>query len=347
MTHTKRSIKPLLLALTFVSVLFVASCAKTPPIDTPDSIASLEKVELGGVNQWILVRGNDVKNPVLLFLHGGPGSTQIPLAHYYGYPLEEHFVVVHWDQRGAGKSYHPTIPPDSMNIGQFMSDTHELVLMLRQRFGVDKVYLMGKSWGSLLGIRVVQSYPDLFYAYVGIGQVAHMEKNEAISYKFVLREAKARANKRAIRELTMIGPPPYDNMLELAIQRVWLSEFDGVVFNEAGKNAKVGKISVEYTPLDRMKRVWGTIYSPWHMWDEIMETDFFEQAPRLEVPIYFFLGRHDYNTPFELAEQYFEMLDAPSGKELIWFEDSAHSPNFEETEKFARMMVEKVLEETK
>ena len=339
-------LKPVLIALLSLLGVAAISCAgKTPAINTPNGIASLEKVELGGINQWILIRGKDRSNPVLLFLHGGPGGAQMPYAHFYGYPLEDHFVVVHWDQRGAGKSFHLDIPADSMNIEQFVSDCHELVQMLRKRFGVDKIYLIGKSWGTLLGVRVVHRYPGLFYAYVGMGQCVDMPQNEAISYQFVRDEARKRKNHLAISTLKMIGPPPYRLTSDVAVQRIWLNKFGGVIYNEAGREARIGPSSVEYTPLDRIKYKFGGIYSAALMWNEIMTVNFLEQAPRLDLPVYFFTGRHDYNTPFEMVEVYYEALDAPMGKKIVWFEDSGHSPNFEETEKFAQEML-KVLEET-
>jgi pimeloyl-ACP methyl ester carboxylesterase len=343
----KRHIKHLAFLVLLLSAMTAMSCAsaKTPAINTPHGIASLEKVRLGRVDQWILIRGNDMSNPVLLFLHGGPGGAQMPYAHFYGYPLEEHFVVVHWDQRGAGKSFHLDIPAGSMNIDQFVSDAHELTLMLIERFGVDRIYLVGKSWGTLLGVRVVHLYPDLFYAYVGMGQCVDMPQNEAISYQFVWEEARKRKNYLAIATLKMIGPPPYRLTSDVAVQRIWLDKFGGVIYNEAGREARIGPESVEYTPLDRIKYQFGGIYSAALMWNEIMTVNFLAQAPKLDLPVYFFTGRHDYNTPFELVETYYEILDAPKGKKIIWFENSGHSPNFEETEKFAEEML-KVLHET-
>jgi pimeloyl-ACP methyl ester carboxylesterase len=329
------------------SVLALASCAKTPPMKTPNGIASLEKVKLGGVEQWILIRGQDSSNPVLLFLHGGPGSPEMPLEHHFGAGLEEHFVVVHWDQRGAGKSYSPRIPAETMTIEQFVSDTHELAELLRQRLGAEKTYLVGHSWGTLLGTKVVQRYPELFYAYIGIGQCVDMQRNESISYQFVMDEARKRNNSTALRQLEKIGPPPYDNLRELGTQRKWLTRFGGGITRE-GKFSPLIKIAIkapEYTPADFLKYLYGNYYGSKHLEDEVMTINFLEQVPRLDVPVYFFEGRHDYNTPWELVQEYYDRLGAPQGKQLIWFENSAHSPNLEEPEKFVEELL-KVVEDT-
>ncbi len=339
----KRYFTLLLLSLS-ASTLISCAGARTPEITTPDGIASLEQVELGGVEQWILIRGNDVSNPVLLFLHGGPGSCQMPYSYFYREGLEERFIVVHWDQRGAGKSFH-FLQPSEMEIDDFVSDAHELSMLLIERFNKEKIYVIGKSWGTILGLKLVHRYPELFYAYIGMGQCVDLERNEAISYQFVLDEARKRDNGTAKLTLKMIGPPPYRLTSDVAVQRYWLDKFGGVIWNEKGREAKIGPESVEYTRIDRIRYAVGGIYSSGLMWNEILEVNFLEEAPRLELPVYFFTGRHDYNTPFELAEEYYKVLEAPMGKHMVWFDESGHSPCFEEKDKFAQEMV-KVVEET-
>jgi pimeloyl-ACP methyl ester carboxylesterase len=345
---TPRKTMGLVAVLVIMSLASMSCAGRTPAIATPHGIASLEKVKLGGVEQWILVRGNDVKAPVLLFVHGGPGSPEMPLARQFGPGLEKSFVVVHWDQRGAGKSFHSGIPPESMNVAQFIADAHELALLLRARFAADKIYLVGHSWGSLLGILTVHQYPELFYAYVGIGQVVELSRNEAISYQFVLNQAETRNKPLAAANLKRIGPPPYSGMAELMVQRRYLSKFGGAVYKKPEGGGMVSRAlkSTEYTPLDYLRYAGGTYFSIKQMWDEVLTYNLFEQVPSLDVPVYFFEGRHDYNTPWELVQEYYDKLDAPRGKTLIWFEDSAHSPNLEEPERFADMLTTRVLPET-
>jgi pimeloyl-ACP methyl ester carboxylesterase len=332
-----------------LAALAVSSCAaKTRPINSPDSIFELQKVILGGVEQWILIRGNDAGNPVLLFLHGGPGSPEMPLNHEYGELLEERFVLVHWDQRGAGKSHGDCVPTETMNVEQFISDACALTHYLRHRFDQEKIYLMGHSWGSLLGALTVSRHPELYLAYIGIGQVVDMERNEEISYQFVLEEAKKRDEKLAVRRLEKIGPPPYDDLGELMVQRNYLQKYGGATYDAKGYNQMIltNLKAPEYTPADQINYLRGAYFSINNMWDEVLTYDLTRQVPRIEVPVYFMHGRHDYNTPWELVEEYYEKLDAPAGKTLIWFENSAHSPNMEEPERFAEAMVERVLAET-
>jgi pimeloyl-ACP methyl ester carboxylesterase len=328
-------------------ILVTACCASTPPIDTPRGIAVLEQITLGGLKQWVLIRGDDTEKPLLLFLHGGPGMPAIPFEHEMR-ELEESFIVVIWDQRGAGKSYSDNIPKESMNIRQFVADTYELIQMLLKRFHKERLYLIGHSCGSILGVLTVQQHPELIYAYIGIGQIADMVENERLSYEFVLNKALESKNEAAITELRKIQPPYRDKIDDLMIQRKWLGKFGGVVFEEVNYNKLIAivKEAPEYTVGDLLKIEPGSLFSTKCLWDELLSINFFKQAAKLDVPVYFFLGRHDYNTPFVLAEEYFAKLVANKGKQIIWFEDSAHIPILEEREKFINILTLKVLPET-
>ncbi|RJP24501.1 MAG: alpha/beta hydrolase [Candidatus Abyssobacteria bacterium SURF_5] len=317
-------------------------------IQTPNGIDSLEEVVLGGVKQWILIRGMDTANPVLLHLHGGPGSADICIARHFDGELPRHFIVAHWDQRGAGKSYSRRIPVDSMNRTQFVSDVRELSEMLRERFHVPKIYLVGHSWGSEIGVLTAARHPELFYAFVGVGQVVEKGEQEEISYRFVMDMARKSADENALKELEGIGPPPYDSHSELGIQRKWLDRFGGVSHNKSltfANFVKIGLTSPDYSLLDGLRFFRGGEFSAKSMWAERINCNLFEEAPRIEVPVYFFVGRYDYNTPFELAERYYQQLDAPQGKQLVWFENSGHMIPYEEPEKYCAELL-RVLKET-
>lgn len=173
----------------------------------PTGVVSLEKIKLGGIDQWISVRGKNTDNPIMLYLHGGPGTPVMPLFRHFQAPFEDHFIVVQWEQRGAGKSYSRKIPKETMTIEQFISDLHELIEILRKRFNKKKIYLMGHSWGSVFGTFTVQRYPELFYAYIGVGQANNTIETEKIMYQFVLDKALELNNRKAIRQLKKIGPP--------------------------------------------------------------------------------------------------------------------------------------------
>jgi pimeloyl-ACP methyl ester carboxylesterase len=315
-------------------------------IETPNGIESLETVELGGVEQTIYLRGHDRNNPVMLFLHGGPGVPEMPLARDFGLQLEEHFVVVHWDQRGAGNSCISDVPDESLNLEQYLLDTVELVNLLRSRFGVEKLYLVGHSWGSILGVMIAERHPELFYAYVGMGQVVNMDRGEEISYRFVLDRAKAEGNEEALEELATIHPP-YATTQELLTQRAWLSHYHGDIYEGGGTSELVRGVlfSPEY-PIGKKLSFYGcAINSVDQAWGDLQDFDFIRDVPRLDVPVYFFAGRHDYNTPFELVEEFSSTLEAPHN-EIVWFENSAHSPNLEESDLYQDILINKVLPET-
>ena len=207
---------------------------------------ALARISLGGIEQAIFIQGEKESNPVLLFLHGGPGVPIIPFVQdvdAYA-KLQKHFVMVYWDQRGAGYSYHADIPVESMNIAQFLADTHELVEILRTRFQASKIYLVGHSWGSLLGVLTVARYPELFYAYVGIGQAVDLQENEHVSYQFAVAAATKTDNHRALQQLTAIGPPPYSSYKEMLVERKWVQRLGG------------GKRTPPAYPLSLLGRVW-------------------------------------------------------------------------------------------
>ncbi|MEO8512382.1 MAG: alpha/beta hydrolase [Ignavibacteria bacterium] len=313
-----------------------------------ESITSLEKVTLGGKEQWILIRGVNKRNPVILFLHGGPGTSDMGLLRRNMRELEEHFVVVTWDQPGAGKSFSAGIPGTSMNINRFVSDTHELTKNLCNRFNHKKIFLAGHSWGSVLGILSIQKYPELYYAYIGIGQIANMQENESVSYKWTLEQAKRSNNKSDITKLDKIGKPPYagDWRKKFMTQRRLLGKYGGELYgNSNGAFTLVLKnliLSPEYSLKDKVNFFRGIFVSVKLIFPELMTIDLKSQALLLKVPVYFVLGKHDYEAPFMIAEEYFKILKSPV-KELIWFEDSAHLPHIEENLKFTNLLINHIL----
>jgi pimeloyl-ACP methyl ester carboxylesterase len=327
------------------------------------AIVSLEKMKLGGIDQWISLRGRDIGNPILVYLHGGPGTPVMPLFRYHQEPLEDYFIVVQWEQRGAGKSFSWKIPKASMTIDQFISDLHDLIKILCKRFDKKKVYLMGHSWGSVFGIMTVQRYPHLFHAYIGVGQASSTIETEKRMYQFVLKRAKEFGDGKAVRVLEKIGPPfeemqpPYTTFYKggfLAKMRVYglVAKYGGIIYNVKGYSSLIRGffkylplLKPEYSVFDLLQIMQGNIFSARAMTRELLTVNLFEQVPELEVPVYILMGRHDYNWSAEHAKRYFDMLKAPQ-KEFTWFEKSAHAPNGEEPEKFNKILIEKVLPET-
>ena len=310
------------------------------------SIASLERVRLGGIEQTVLLRGHDATRPVLLFLHGGPGGTAMPLAHEFTSRLEEHFVVVHWDQRGAGKSYAADIPAESMTVAQFVQDCRELVQHLTHRFQQAKVYLVGHSWGTQLGILAASRYPELFHAYVGVAQVVNVRQAEAISWQFALAGARAARDGVTEARLSRMHPPAYDGRVEdLLFERACVSRYGGSYVDPARDQALFRKYfqSPEYSLLDLRKLKKGSHWSLSLMWRQVVDWDLPQQVPALAVPAYFLHGRSDRVTPTELVRDYVDSLAAPR-KKLVWFERSAHCLPFEEPERFQQVLVEELLQ---
>jgi len=305
-----------------------------------NSIAELERVSLGGTEQSILIRGNDRSNPILLFLHGGPGYPQISYARKYQELLEQHFIVVNWDQRGSGKSYHWGMSEKDLSVDRMVEDTRELTDYLLERFGKRKLFLVGHSWGSMLGILTAQKYPDRYYAYIGIGQVADSPLGELRSYEFALAEAKRRGNSQAVRELEEVGEPPYRNpRKDATLERKWVAEFGGSERNiDTGKDLVKGVIfSPEYSWLDGIKLALGDSLSRNAILPQTADANLFESVPELSIPVFFMMGKYDFMTPSEVAYDYYLRLKAPS-KKFVWFDKSAHFPHFEEKELFSALM---------
>ncbi|XZN98278.1 MAG: alpha/beta fold hydrolase [Microcoleus sp.] len=325
--------------------------ASTPPIldvngkPIPNSIAVLEKVKLGGSEEWISIRGKDSRNPVLLFLAGGPGGSQLVTARRALAGLEDRFVVVNWEQPGAGKSF-DAVDRSKLTPDRYITDTRELVLNLRQRFGKEKVYVLGESWGSALGIMVVQRYPDLFHAFIGTGQMVAFLENDRICYDFALRLAAERGDTKQVEKLKQQGLPPYYGNDVFWKSATYLTEtLNYMNQNPAianGFNTLQDLAGSEYGLYDKVNFIRGLLDTFGVVYQQLWDVDFRKQATRLEVPVYFLIGRHDVNAPPKLTEEYFNLLTAPH-KELIWFERSGHNPWVNESTKFVDAIVNKVL----
>lgn len=299
----------------------------------------LESIVLGGIRQWVLLRGQRAHAPVLLFLHGGPGVPLFPFAREIGVTagLEQHCTVAYWEQRGTGKSFSSSIAVSSMRLDQFLSDTLELSAWLCRRFKTQRIYLLGHSWGSILGTLAAAQAPELFHAYIGVGQVAHVARGETASYEWVVEQARQDHHARALQELKALGPAPHDHR-GMLLERKWVAHFGG-----AWHHARRGDLprlvrqilrTPEYTWADRLRMARDPFFSLRHLIREKYTVDLLSQVPALQVPVYFLEGRHDFTVPSMIAREYFDVLQAPQGKHWIWFEQSAHLPHLEEPHAF-------------
>ena len=318
---------------------------KTPPFRgrngeiLPDSIAAINYLRLGGLDQWVMIRGESLANPPLILLHGGPGFSEMRFFRHFNAPLEKTFTVVYWDQRGAGKSFDRKIPRSSMTVEQFISDLDELVEVVRKLTGKSKVAIFGHSWGSVLGPLYAARFQEKVAVYVGSGQIGDWAASESASYAFVLSQAQRLDNRKALRELGAIGPPPHASS-SLWTERSWLQRFAGQFQARALWNMGRVVLGGPESSVFDLPNIWrGFRFSLDAMWAEVSVLNLMTLVPALEMPVFFFIGRHDHWVPPEISVAYFDVLTAPS-KRLVWFEESGHEPFVDEAVKFNAAMKE-------
>ena len=327
-------------AVFFGFIIFVIICVAlwlqfehgyTPKIKDKNSIASLEQVQLGNFKQWVLIRGASKSLPVLLFLHGGPGMPMMYLEHDFGRELEQHFIVVCWDRLGAGKSFYPGIPHQAMSVTREIDDTHQLIELLCARFSQKKVYLVGHSYGSYLGMLATARYPELMAAYIGVGQDTDPKMEQEVQDSFLRGQAMAAGNRQLLEQL--------DNHKRVDREQ-WLFEYHAELYQAASfwPILWTGLKAPEYKLSDVMAVTSGVSFTHKYIKYDAIDTPFTKNLKSLSVPVYFFLGRHDYTTPSSLAVSYLNSLTAPY-KEVVWFDNSAHFPFWEEPFKFTSEML--------
>jgi len=314
-----------------------------------EGVERLEKVRIGGIDQWVSIRGSDRRNPVLLMLHGGPGWVSMPTSWYFQRGWEEYFTVVQWDQRGAGKTYaanEPSVIAPSMTREQMVADSEEMVAWLRREFGKEKIFLLGHSWGSYLGLEVAQRHPEWLHAYIGIGQISNAPESERRGWAWTLQQAQEDDNAKAVAELQELAPYAKGTapvpLQSLFKQRKWLNYYGGMVHNRRGGDAEAAaiKLSPEYSDAD-VAAVWnGNDFSMEHLLSEVLSLDM-SSVRRVDTPVFLFLGRHDHNVSSELAAKWADNLTAPE-KQIIWFEQSAHEVMIEEPGKTLLTLVQQV-----
>jgi proline iminopeptidase len=326
--------------------------AEERAIRSPNGIDSLEPVRIGGIDQWIEVRGQNVNNPILLFIHGGPGIAFMPLAGWFQGPWEKYFTVVQWDQRGAGKTYatnNEELQRRTMNVPQMQQDALDVVNYLRNRFKREKIFVLGHSWGSVLGLWLAHEHPEVIYAFVGSGQVVSFEQNETVAYQDTLQQARERHNEQAVKDLEGIAPYPPANVdsKKLSILRDWERDLLGPPpstpqFIDTKKILTSVVSAPEYSLADDYGWIHGTPFSISTLLPELMKIDLGKLGFDFRVPIFFFEGRHDPYCPPSLIWDYTQTIEAPQ-KEFVWFDNSGHFPFFEEQQKFANELVQQVL----
>jgi pimeloyl-ACP methyl ester carboxylesterase len=315
----------------------------------PGSVSEKLSVPINGVEQGMVIRGEDASSPVLLWVHGGPGMPDYPLTQQYPTDLEDLFTVVWWDQRGAALSYHPDIPPGTMTIEQFVDDTIAVTDYLRQRFHQDRIYILGHSWGSFIALQAAARSPERYKAYLGMAQMVHQLESEKLAYDYMLAAYGERGDTDMVRKLeaapvtmTRGTPEAYLKLRDTAMHRL------GIGTTRDMKSVITGIFLASwrfrgYTLQEKVDLWRGRAFSrSFRLWDQFIRVDLCEALPVLQIPVYFLEGKYDYTCVTSLAREYFEQLRAPV-KGFYEFENSAHSPLLEEPQVARRILENDVL----
>jgi pimeloyl-ACP methyl ester carboxylesterase len=311
-------------------------------ITSENGIDEARYVEVGGIEQWITIRGEDRRNPVLLFLHGGPGDATNPWGYAGFRSWLKTFTVVQWDQRGAGRTLGRNgALAQTITIDRMTQDGIELAELLRKTLRKDKIVLVGHSWGSILGVFMAKARPDLFYAFVGTGQVADAPRNYTVAYQDLLKKAERLGEQRAIRELTDIGPPPYLNGRGYAVQRKWSNLFEGSdIFLSSIFGLALS--APGYTLRD---------INDWAEGQDVSGQRLIPQTSRLEskalggefaLPVFVIQGAEDFTTPTSLARNFLNSLRAPR-KSFVSIDRAGHFAVFMRSDLFLDALVARVL----
>ena len=339
-----------------VGVYFVLPDSRPPPIPPvldqdgeaiPDAVISLEKVTLGGVDQTILVRGANADLPVLLNLHGGPGGAIMPWVDLFQTPLlEQNFIVVHWDQRGAGSSYTDDLTIDQISPEQLIADTLELSDHLRTRFDKDKIFLAGQSWGSALGFMTIAENSDPFHAYVAASERVDWDRSMNMGYEWALDRARERNDAEVLAQLGAIAPFDAFDEADLAVQRQALDFYKAGDYHTEGLWDQYLSYAIEgRSPYYTMSEVQGYIpglelsSAAIERGDLLREYNLFEMLPSVDIPVHFITGAEDWNTPAKLAREYYEFLDAPE-KSFTVIEEAAHMVFYDQPEAWEGALIE-------
>lgn len=308
---------------------------RTPALTGPDPIAVLEPVEIGGMTQWLLIRGQDRSAPVLLWLHGGPGAAQMPLAHATTRALEAELVVVHWDQRGAGRSNPRGFDPATMTLEQFLQDAHDITRHLQTRLGAERILVLSHSWGTMLGARLVARWPEDYAGYIGVGQQVSTARGVAVTLDRLAPLIRAGGNAADLRWLesatleALLDHPAYVAMMHM------LDRYGGGMNVPALRQAAMLIRAPEYSLGDLWRWLDGANRGSGPMWPDYRSRDLLAEVPVMPVPMLLISGALDLNTPVELATEWFDGVETPQGKHHEVFVASGHAPFLTEPERFA------------
>jgi pimeloyl-ACP methyl ester carboxylesterase len=336
-------------------ILLIQSPGKVKPLLDENGIiikgSISEKVyaNINGVNMGMIIKSKDISNPVLLFVHGGPGMPEYEFTEKYPTGLEENFTVVWWEQRGSGLSYDSDTIKEKMTSEQFVLDTIEVSKYLCERFGKEKIYLMAHSWGTYIGIQAAEKAPELFYAYIGMGQTTNQLESEKAAYDYMVNYYKDAGDDKIVNKLQGLSfkdmdyiPKEYDKIRDDVMHKAGIGTMHKMNSVISGIFMTVME-NPEYT-LGEKINIWrGKAFSKsTNLHDELHNSDLRNKVTKLKIPVYFFSGIYDYTVNYSMAEDYLKKIDAPI-KGFYLFKESAHSPIFEEPKKMMQIMQEDVI----
>lgn len=319
--------------------------AEAKSLAPTDAVNERTFMQLGGVSQYVEITGVSSGKPVLLFIHGGPGWPQTPLLRYLNSDLTKSFILATWDQRGCGRSFMFDSTVTGLSLQQIVEDAHEFTQYLKKKFNQSKIYLAGFSWGSSVGLTLLQKYPADYKAYVGISQVVNINRGMQVSQAWLQQKASAANDAASLQILDKLKnrdselcATPLDCFMK---QYELVAKYGGAVYNPASDSI-VQKAMTAYEDYKSYDWNKGFFYSARRLEKDVFATSF-PGNMKIAVPAYFIAGRHDWNIPSVLVEEFVKTLDAPH-KEIIWFENSAHGPLEEEPAKFNEVLVSKLLQ---
>jgi pimeloyl-ACP methyl ester carboxylesterase len=339
-----------------IAALIILFSGSEKPIQLTDdkgnplkgSISEKIFVNINGVEQGMFIKGKDKTKPVLLFLHGGPGMPEYAISRKYPVVLENYFTVCWWEQRGAGLSFNNEIPLESMTFDQLISDVIEVTNYLRTRFQQDKIYLMAHSGGTFIGIQAAAKSPELYHAYIGMSQITNQLESEKLAYNYMVGQFTNSGDKKMLKKfekypVTEINTPSYYQMRDAPMHKLGIGTTRQMKSVISGVFWPV-MLNREYTFSEKINIWRGKSFTTKTagLWQKLVVTDLTRKVKRLEIPVYLFHGIYDYTTSYPLAKDYFKKLEAPV-KGFYTFEQSAHSPLFEEPERMKQILYEDVL----
>lgn len=344
-----------LIVATAITALIAGSLLMTPsspPVrdargaPVVGEVSELIPVEVNGREQWIEVRGASDDLPILLYLSGGPGQSDLAYSRVLFEPLAQDFLVVGWDQRGTGKSY-PALDPETLTLDGAVADTVELARWLTHHYGQEKVYLLGESWGSLLGVLAVREAPELFHAFVGSGQmVAPLETDEGI-YRDLVTTAMGTGDGALIAKLTRMGPPPYRSVFGYARIMSLYPLLEGPYTPPAdylrrGRESSLGPYGIfgrEYSPIEKVSVLRGLLDVFSVLYPQLQDVDLRRDAATLSVPLVVLAGEHELAARTAPAREWFDSVEAPA-KQWIDLPDAGHSVAFEQAGELRKILLE-------